>query len=135
VQLKIDWGQIKVAQQTPTCFPPTSSGSPCTVYAFLPEAEDATPTTPEAHTGGLSERLCAMVSSQVALEGRLAGELLRFGVAPTDIRVVEDQRVLHRLVAASLIRYLINHPNSSVVRTRTHSAPIRNQRTGSCTAG
>jgi hypothetical protein len=57
--------------------------------------------------------LCAMVSSQVALEGRLAGELLRFGVAPTDIRVVEDQRVLHRLVAASLIRYLINHPLAS----------------------
>jgi hypothetical protein len=50
-----------------------------------------------------------MVSEQVGLEGRLMGELdsvnvLRFGVSSADVRVVEGQRVLLQLFAASAIR-------------------------------
>lgn len=50
-----------------------------------------------------------MVSKQVGLVGRLTGELdsanvLRFGVSSTDVKVVEGQRVLLQLFAASAIR-------------------------------
>jgi hypothetical protein len=50
-----------------------------------------------------------MVSEQVGLVGRLTSELdsanvLRFGVSSTDVKVVEGQRVLLQLFAASAIR-------------------------------
>lgn len=91
-----------MVHQTPACFAPLASGARLTVYALL--------TAGNREDGGdHQERLGRMVSEQVGLEGRLMGELdsvnvLRFGVSSADIRVVEGQRVLLQLFAASAIR-------------------------------
>jgi hypothetical protein len=101
--LRVGWGRLGVVQQTPASFAPLASGARLTVYALL--AGDGEDGGGDDH----QERLGRLVSEQVGLEGRLSGELdsanvLRFGVPSTDVKVVEGQRVLLQLFAASAIR-------------------------------